>query len=76
MRSWECNHKDPKNVQRNAVGDRLEKWPSSAIRMKTEAFVKNETREDEGAGVRQEGNGNEHEVSERKDNEDFKVSSL
>jgi hypothetical protein len=44
--------------------------------MKTKAFVKNETRKDERAGIREEGNGNEHEVGEHEDDEDFEVSSL
>ena len=43
----ERNDKNPKDVQRNAVGHRLEKWAASAVGMKTKAFVKNETRKDE-----------------------------
>jgi hypothetical protein len=72
----ERNDKNSKNVQRNTVGHRLEKWAASAVGMKAEAFVKNETRKDEGAGIHEEGNGNEHEVGERKDDEDFEVPTL
>src|SRR4029077_633950 len=58
------------------VGHSLEKWAARAVRVKTKILVKNETRKDEGAGVREEGDGNEHEVGEREDGEDFEVSSL
>jgi len=73
---WKRNDKNPKDVQRNAVGHRLEKRAASAVSMKTKVFVKNETRKDELVGVREEGNGNEYEVGERKYDEDCEVSSL
>jgi len=44
---WKRNDKNPKDVQRNAVGHRLEKRAASAVSMKTKVFVKNETRKDE-----------------------------
>ncbi len=42
--------------------------------MKAKTFVKNEARKDERAGIGKERNGNEREVGEHNDDEDFKVS--
>ena len=72
----ERNDQNPKDVQRNAVGHRLEKWAARAIGMKAEALVKNEARKDERARIDEEGNGNEDEVSESNDDKDFEMSSL
>src|SRR5208337_1505385 len=68
--------KNPKDVQRNAVGYGLEKRAASAVGMKTKAFVKNEARKNERVGVGEEGNGNEHEVGERESDKDLKMLSL
>jgi hypothetical protein len=76
LRKRKNKDKDPQNVQGNAVGHRLKKWAASAVGMKADAFVKNEARIDEGAGVGEEGNGDEHEVGERADGEKFKVPPL
>jgi hypothetical protein len=46
-RTSQRDGKNPKDVQRNAVGHRLEKWAASAVGMKTKTFVENETRKDE-----------------------------
>jgi len=68
--------KDPQDVQGNAVGYRLKKWSASAVGMKAEAFVKNETRDDERTRICEESDGNERQVGEREDSENRKSSPL
>src|SRR5271163_2753098 len=44
--------------------------------MKPETFVKNEAGKDEGAGVHEKGDGDEHKIGEHNNDEDFEVLSL